>query len=219
MTKLEGIVLIKTLTNKVNKNQLAIKNLKQKNKTILARINNYKFELKEIEKTIPIKNYEELYSISKDGRIWSHSRSKKIYINRKTNKLYLGKWLKTTKNTDGYLHIHLSKNKKIKHFKIHRLVAQAHIPNPKNKPYINHINGNKIDNRIENLRWCTALEYVSYSKIKGNYALKLTQEQINEIRQNHISKDIYKRKPWKKYKISLSTYYKALDKKFSYSET
>ena len=162
---------------------------------------------------------EGLYSITKDGRIWSHSKSKKINISRKTKKPYLGKWLKPQLNTGGYLKIQLYKNKKFKRFMIHRLLAQIFIFNPENKPYVNHINQNKTDNRIENLRWCTALENVSYSKISGNYAIKLTQEQIDEIRKNHIVEGINKREPWKKYKTSATTYYRALNKKYSYENT
>ena len=57
-----------------------------------------------------------------------------------------------------YLTVHLCKNNKPKHFFIHRLVAEAFIPNPDKKPQVNHINGIKTDNRIENLEWVTHSE-------------------------------------------------------------
>lgn len=58
----------------------------------------------------------------------------------------------------GYLVVNLSKNGKWKHHYIHRLVATAFIPNPKNKPTVNHIDGDKNNNRVSNLEWATYLE-------------------------------------------------------------
>lgn len=58
----------------------------------------------------------------------------------------------------GYLVCSLYDHQRSKLFKIHRLIAEYFIPNPDNKPYINHINGIRDDNRIENLEWCTAHE-------------------------------------------------------------
>lgn len=75
--------------------------------------------------------------------------------------------------------------------RVHRLVATAFIPNPENKPFVNHKNGIKTDNRAENLEWCTAKENTIHSyqtklqiSIKGSnhYASKLTDEQVLEIR-------------------------------------
>jgi hypothetical protein len=66
--------------------------------------------------------------------------------------------LKPGKHYKGYLEICLSKNGKRKNFKIHRLVAQAFIPNPENKSDVDHINRIRNDNHVSNLRWATQSE-------------------------------------------------------------
>ena len=89
-----------------------------------------------------------------------------------------GKLLKTRIGNNGYYTITLSKKGEIKKKDIHRLIAIAFIPNPENKPEIDHINTDKIDNRIENLRWVTHKENInnpiSISKMKKNQHLKNT---------------------------------------------
>jgi hypothetical protein len=67
----------------------------------------------------------------------------------------------------GYLRIILRKEGKSTYCSIHRLIADAFIDNPWNKPYVNHINGIKHDNRIENLEWCTAKENSLHSFSNG----------------------------------------------------
>lgn len=71
----------------------------------------------------------------------------------------------------GYLRLRLCKNGKAKQFQIHRLVAQAFIPNPENKPYIDHINTDRTDNRVENLRWVTNKENCNNPISKINYSI------------------------------------------------
>lgn len=95
-----------------------------------------------------IEGYEGLYQVSNDGRVKSYKRNKN------------GKLLTNTTNNDGYLVVSLydSVNKKEIQKKVHRLVAEAFIPNPDNKPQIDHINTVRNDNRVENLRWCTQNE-------------------------------------------------------------
>ena len=90
-----------------------------------------------------IEGYEGLYSVTDTGKVFGHKRSK---------------FLKSYKNKAGYLLVHLYKNGKGKIHKVHRLVAIAFISNPFNKEQVNHINGIKTDNRVENLEWSTNLE-------------------------------------------------------------
>lgn len=90
-----------------------------------------------------IKGYENLYKISNWGNVMSLKRNK----------------LMTPKKTKhGYITITLSKKGEIKTFFLHRLIAETFIPNPENKPYIDHINTIRDDNRVENLRWVTPSE-------------------------------------------------------------
>lgn len=99
--------------------------------------------------------YEGQYLISSLGRIKGIDR-----IARRGNFSVRvpGLIKKVSINNRGYYSITLCKDARYRHFVIHKLVAQAFIPNPENKEYINHKDGNKLNNNINNLEWCTVSE-------------------------------------------------------------
>jgi hypothetical protein len=75
--------------------------------------------------------------------------------------------LKPQKLRLGYMQVNASHNYERQHYLLHRLIAIAFIENPQNKPFVNHINGVKHDNRIENLEWVTASENIQHSHKMG----------------------------------------------------
>lgn len=112
-----------------------------------------------------INEYEGLYQISNTGRVKSLERMAKIRWDGKYRTI--PEKIKTPNCRSGYLRVGLSKDGKNKIYSVHRLVAEAFIPNPHNKPYINHKNGVKIDNRVSNLEWCTHSENKKHSFATG----------------------------------------------------
>lgn len=105
-------------------------------------------DMEEIWSDIP--NYEGLYKISNFGRIMNNK----------------GLILKQYIQNSGYYIVHLSNGKR-KAFTTHRLVATVFIKNTENKDYVNHIDGNKSNNNIENLEWCTGQENMQHA-VKNN---------------------------------------------------
>lgn len=110
-----------------------------------------------------IKNYEGLYAITSCGKVWSYKRKK---------------FLKPRNTGKGYLQVDLCKNSVIKHYKVHRLVAEAYIPNPENKPCVNHIDENKSNNALQNLEWLTHKENNNYGTHNKRVAKSLSKKII-----------------------------------------
>lgn len=109
----------------------------------------------EIWKSIP--GYEGYYEASNLGRIRSVER-KIPHPMLLTGQTIHSKILKLNKDADGYFVLSIQKEGKTLFTFAHRLVAMAFIPNPDNKPCVNHKDGNKQNNHVENLEWCTVLE-------------------------------------------------------------
>ena len=100
-----------------------------------------------------IKDYEGLYQVSNLGRIkslvcWAGNKYSKKYIKKE-------KILKFKPKKNGYFVVTLRHKNIIKYKTIHRIVAETFLPNPNNYPVVNHIDGNKINNNVSNLEWCT----------------------------------------------------------------
>lgn len=105
----------------------------------------------------PIEGYEDKYEVSTMGNVRSLNY-------RNTGKTHI---LKPVAAGKGYLMVGLCRNCTMKWEKVHRLVAKAFIPNPESKPQVNHINGIKTDNHIENLEWVTESENQKHAYKKG----------------------------------------------------
>jgi len=143
--------------------------------------------------------YEGLYEISSFGRVKTlekilpHNKFKHITC------VFKEKIMKISLDTKGYPSIVLRKNGIPKTLRVHRLMTEAFIPNPENKAYVNHINGIKHDNMLENLEWSTPSENESHAyrtKLKNSNSIlgvkhfkaKLTEKDILEIREKFGNK-------------------------------
>ena len=143
-----------------------------------------------IETWKELQGYEDRYRISDHGRIWSKQKFK-----------CMGERISKT----GYVNMSLrQKNSPAKQHTLHRLVAIAFIPNPENKPQVNHIDGDKQNNCVENLEWATCSENIKHafklglrdSKGAKNSQSKLTKEDVLWMRENKgkvLQKDMAKR--------------------------
>lgn len=112
----------------------------------------------------PIQGFENAYLVSNFGNIFSLRRNKVLRVR---------------KSTRGYGQVNLSSRGRMTTHRVHRLVATHFIPNPLSLPEINHINENKLDNRVENLEWCDRSHNVNYgdrtSKQKRKVSIPVVQ--------------------------------------------
>lgn len=128
-----------------------------------------------------LKGYESSYQISDSGRIFTKRR----LIG---NKIHYGRELIPQITRDGYLKVALSKNNECKKFYLHRLVAIQFLNNPMNLLQVNHRDGNKLNNNVSNLEWCTkqgnqnhAVRNNLMQRGQNRPSAKLTESQVLEI--------------------------------------
>lgn len=145
-----------------------------------------------------ILGYKDIYQVSNTGKVMS-------LRNNKILKLSL---CGRNRSKVGYYQVCLSLNSKLKYCMIHRLVAKAFIENPENKREVNHINGDSLNNYVDNLEWSTSKENHKHAYDTGlindagenNTRSVLTNQQAREIRA--LSGKIYQKEIGKIYGIS-----------------
>lgn len=160
------------------------------------------FEVKHYpaSETVPIIGYEGLYEISDNGVVWS--------LNYKGK--HIRRALKPGRSNNGYYTVALLKNRVQKSHSIHRLLCRAFIPNPDNLPQVNHRDGDKQNNALSNLEWCTMSHNMKHAHTlpnrkkldHSNHHRILTPDQVTTIRR--LSKGMSHRQIGKMYGVSKS---------------
>ena len=124
---------------------------------------------------VDVKDYEGRYMVDSRGNVFSLKRNRVMT---------------PCKSNNGYLQVHLTKDGKMKSFKIHRLVAMAFIPNPYNLPQVNHKDEDKYNNHVDNLEWCTQSYNLNYNDGQKRRAKNRNYEDISRKRSNSQSKEV-----------------------------
>ena len=144
-----------------------------------------------------IEGYEGSYAVTNQGQIWSYPKTVKVGSNggfRHDD----GKWLSATKAKSGknHLRVYLAKDGIKTAMLVHRAVASAYIENINSFPFINHIDGDPMNNSVDNLEWCTAKQNAQHATNMGmnmppvqkgnrNSQAKLTEDQVRAIRRQY----------------------------------
>lgn len=136
--------------------------------------------MKLIEIWKPVKGFEGLYEVSNTGFVKSLPRVK---VNNKGKQITKERILKFNDFNNGYLKVPLTNGNHIKrYYLVHRLVAEAFIDNPNNLPQVNHIDGNKENNHVSNLEWCTREDNIKHAYKMGlNPSRKKIIEYIDSL--------------------------------------
>ena len=147
-----------------------------------------------IEEWRPIEGYEGLYEVSNTGRVRSLDKYDSM------NRFLRGRILRLFTDGLGYLRAQLYSNSKRKSFLVHRLVAQAFIPNPDNLPQVNHRDENPSNDNVDNLEWCDG-------KYNVNYGTRI--DRIRDIRLKNgtytgLSKEEYRKKRYQEKKDKIN---------------
>ena len=131
----------------------------------------------------PVKGYEGLYIVSNMGEVRSLPRMVAMnYKGKETMAYRPGVLLKQCVSNSGYKQVHLYKDGVGKPILVHRLVAMTFIPNPWDLPQVNHKDENRLNNRVENLEWCSAKYNGSYGERPSKYMRKVSQYTISGVK-------------------------------------
>lgn len=139
----------------------------------------------------PVAGYEGYYEVDQFGRVFSCDRVVSVDDNsRKYDKPLRGKQMKQSMHDKGYKIVSLTRDGKTKTCFVHRLVAEAFIPNPDNLPMVNHKDEDKTNNFLENLEWCTASYNRTYGKAVERHAKKIRGIPHTEEHNKKISESL-----------------------------
>ena len=161
-------------------------------------------EVEEEKEEWKVTAQDECYKVSSEGRI-SHN----------------GRILSGSIHKDGYIFVNI----RGKQYAKHRVIAEAFIPNPERKPFVNHIDGNKQNNKVENLEWCTQSENIKHAycndlqpKGLSTYTGKFTAEQREEIKEQWDSGQYNQRELGRIYGVSHTCISNIINDKYKYAE-
>lgn len=146
----------------------------------------------------PIPGYEGLYTITRDGEVYSDPRPKGVRLGGSRR---LAEFKRTvSRNAKGYGVLQLWRGGKYDNWLVHRLVALAFIPNPDGLPEVNHRDGDKTNNAVENLEWASRKENVDHARRSGlcprgesHAGAKLTEEAVRDARRRRRAGEPYRR--------------------------
>lgn len=127
----------------------------------------------------PVKELSDYYEVSTYGRVKSVPRM--VNSGHGSKRFVKGGFRKPCLGTTGYWHLTFVINGKTKAARLHRMVAEAFIPNPENKPCVNHRDGDKLNNHVNNLEWCTYSENSIHAHKTGLSSVKKGEDVANSI--------------------------------------
>lgn len=154
-----------------------------------------------IEEWRSVVGYEGLYEVSNTGQVRSVGRY--VIDSLGHRRFYKGRILKLCADKDGYLNVGLCLGNKEKKYKVHRLVAEAFIPNPYNLPQVNHRDEDKTNNRVENLEMCNA----KYNSNYGSRKDRVRNSRIKNGTYTGLSREEYSKKYYQENKEHMKRYY------------
>ena len=157
-----------------------------------------------IEEWRPVVGYEGLYEVSNTGRVRSIDRYVKTCYG--SYRLHKGKVLSPGIRPDGYLVVSLQ----YRMFRVHRIVAEAFLPNPDNLPQVNHKDEDKSNNRVDNLEWCTA----KYNNNYGTARIRAKETAIKNGYCTGLSKEEYRKKYYQENNDKIKEYRKEYSQKY-----